>query len=228
MKTVMLIPYWHDYKLPKESVSHRDTLKIGGHTLLERAVKISGLVSNDNEPYIFTSYEKIHDLIDDDLEYQYLQRDKNLDRPEVSIEDIIEGFIKEVDADIIVLMHPRCPFLKPSTISNCIEQVISNKYNSAFIASSYKKLAWFEGKPLNYSLKTGDSTQHLGQLEPVILESSAVYVFRKDLFLKTRHRVSDNPYIKIVGRFEGFEIDTSDDYKIAELIVNAGLDRTEN
>jgi hypothetical protein len=38
--------------------------------------------------------------------------DSGLDSQEASIEDRVEKFLKNSNADIIVLMHPRCPFIK--------------------------------------------------------------------------------------------------------------------
>ena len=65
----------------------------------------------------------------------------------------------------------------------------------------------------------------LSELEPVLIESSSIYVFTRALFKKSRHHIGKNPYIKEVGHFEGFEVDNKDDLTIAELMINAGLDK---
>ncbi len=224
MKTVVMIPYWEKYRFPDDGINNRDTLNIGGHSLLERAVKIANDVENIDNVIIYSSNESVVKLLDDNIQYSFINRDPDLDDQNASIEDIIERFLAISDADNFVLMHPRCPFTRSKSITDCINKVIKDDYDSAFIATCYKKLAWYEGKPLNYSLNKGGSTQNVSQLEPVVLESSSVYVFTRELFEKTRRRIGINPYIKIVGRFEGFDIDCVDDYEIAELIVNAGLD----
>lgn len=125
-------------------------------------------------------------------------------------------------------MHPKCPFLRTASLAECINQVVDGSFDSAFIGSKHKKMAWFNKAPLNYSLESGGNTQSLSSLEPVIFESSSVYVFTRELFNNTRRRLSLNPYMKFVGHFEGFEIDQPEDFDIAELIVNAGLDVLEN
>ena len=141
----------------------------------------------------------------------------------MSIESITSDFLKESDADIVVLIHPKSPFLKPKTIQDCIEQVISGKFDSAFVASSIKKHAWYQGNRLNYS--SNEDTPALSKIDPVLIESCSVYVFTRDLFENTRHRIGENPYIKEVGHFEGFEVERVDDFNMAELIINAGLDK---
>jgi CMP-N-acetylneuraminic acid synthetase len=63
------------------------------------------------------------------------------------------------------------------------------------------------------------------ELESVLIESGSIYVFTRALFKKSRHRIGEKPYIKEVGHFEGFEIDNKDDLMMAELMINAGLDK---
>ena len=103
-----------------------------------------------------------------------------------------------------------------------LQKVKSGEYDSAFVVSQARKLAWFNGKPLNYTLSKDTPT--LSSIEPVVLESSSVYVFTRELFENTRHRISDKPFMMNVGHFEGFEVDTEDDYKMAELIINSGFE----
>jgi CMP-N-acetylneuraminic acid synthetase len=228
MKIVTMIPYWHEYRFPEQSVSNRDTLKIGGYSLIERAVDLVQNIEQVNEVIVYSSDEQVKKFLDSSLKYKFLKREVRLDDENISIEDIIESFLKKSDADVIVLMHPKCPFLKPKSLEDCINKVISGSFDSAFIGSKHQKLAWFKGEPLNYSLVSGDNTQSLSSLEPVIFESSSVYVFTRELFEKTRRRIGINPYMKFIGHFEGFEIDRSEDYEIAELIINAGLDALES
>ena len=49
----------------------------------------------------------------------------------------------------------------------------------------------------------------------------------KDHYDFSKMKGRKNPYIKFVSHFEGFEIDRAEDYEIAELIINAGLDVLE-
>ena len=129
--------------------------------------------------------------------------------------------MKNDDADIIVLWHIISPFLTPSTINECIEQVKSGKYNSAFTAIEIKKFCWFNGKPLNYSLS--QPTPRTQDILPLIVEQGHLYVFRREVFEKTKQRIDQNPYIKIIDHFEAHEISSLEDFRIADLIVNTGF-----
>ena len=124
-----------------------------------------------------------------------------------------------------MLIHPKSPFLKPKTIEECIAKVCSLEYDSSFTANIIRKPIWFNNRPLNFS--ENHDIPKISQLNPVIIETSSVYVFTRKLFTLKRSRVGDKPFIKKIGHFEGLEIETEDDYKMAELIINAGLNSEE-
>jgi CMP-N-acetylneuraminic acid synthetase len=224
MKTIALIPYWSGYSFPEESLGRRDVLLLGGQALINYTINTANKATEVDEVVIYASDDKIVALVNEQEKISFVRRDQDLDGQDVSIEDIIERYLSISDADLIVLLHPKNPFLKPATVSTCINKVKSGDYDSAFVVSKARKFAWYNGRPLNYSLD-GD-TPNLSQIEPIYLESSSVYVFGRDLFAKTRHRIGSKPYLHEVGHFEGFEVDRPDDYEIAELIVNAGFELT--
>ena len=146
-----------------------------------------------------------------------------LDSDRITIEDIIENFFQNSDADVVVLMHPKSPFIKFITIQSCIDKVASREFDSAFVAQSIKKHVWFKNERLNYS-KNSD-TPSLSSVYPILVEMSSVYVFTRELFNKHRRRIGLKPYIKEVGHLEGFEVDSLDDLEMSELIINSGLDK---
>lgn len=222
MKIVAMIPFWSGYMYPTGSLGRRDIVKLGGRPLINYTVHLANHVEMIDQVVIYSSNDQVMSLLDDSAKCSYLKREEDLDGQNVSIESIIERFVSVYDADIIVLMHPKSPFLKPESIADCISKVKSKEYDSAFLVTKARKLAWYKGKPLNYLLNT--DTPNLGSIASVVLESSSVYVFTKELFQRTRHRIGENPYMKEVGHFEGFEIDRLDDFEMAELIVNAGFE----
>ena len=224
MKIIAVIPYWSGYLFPDESINDRDAIKLGGRALINYTIDLASQVNAIDDVVIYSSNKKVLGLIDTQDRCSFLMRDKALDAHNVSIEDIIENFLLDSNADIVVLMHPKNPFLRKETIASCVEQVKSGRHDSAHVVSQARKLAWFNGKPLNYM--SSEDTPSLSSIEPVILESSSVYVFTRELFETKRTRIGDNPFMIEIGHFEGFEVDREDDYTIAELIINSGLEFT--
>ena len=223
MKIVALIPFWSEYQYVNNEIICRSLLEIGGKSLINRSIEILNRVALIDEVIIFSSSEKIIKHLDHNLQYKFLKRDQLLDSDKVSIEDIIESFFQNSDASIVVLMHPKSPFIKFRTIQSCVDKVASGEFDSAFVAQSIKKHVWFKNERLNYS-KNHD-TPSLSSIDPILIEMSSVYVFTRELFKKYRSRIGLKPYIKEISHFEGFEVESLDDFEMSELIINSGLDK---
>lgn len=217
MRIVGMIPA----RLGTDKVPFQNIKELGGIPLINYTVRTMNKVKLINEIIIFASEQTICKHISKGLKYAYRQRPAYLDSPDANIQDIISEFLKVDNAEIIVLWHITSPFVRPDTITECIEKVKSGEFDSAHTALQIKKFCWFKGKPLNYSLS--NPTPRTQDIEPVIVEQSALYVFKREVFEKTKQRISDKPYIKIIDHFEGHDIDTPDNFRIAELIVNTGF-----
>lgn len=221
MKVVGMIPYWMEYQLTSENDNNRNSLNLGGYHPLNYSINSLNLTKGIDQIIIYCSNENMLEFIDENLSVDFLSRPNFLDADDISIEDIIDEFFKVSDADIVVMLHPNSPFLRFSTIADCLDRVLSGHNDSAFTAYKSKKLAWYQGKPLNYSLK--DPTPQLQDLSPIIIEQSSLYIFSRDSYSKNRKRIGVSPYIKIIDHFEGHEINVKEDFQIAELIVNSGM-----
>jgi CMP-N-acetylneuraminic acid synthetase len=160
MKITALIPFWMDYKPLKSSLTCRSLIEISGKSLISRTIEITNHIKSISKTAIFTSNSKILDYIDNNVNYEFVQRSSDLDSDKASIEDIIDGFLQTSDADIIVLIHPKSPFIKPQTIEDCIQKVLTGRFDSALIVNNIKKHAWYKGRPLNY-LAHGDTPEDL-------------------------------------------------------------------
>ena len=102
----------------------------------------------------------------------------------------------------------------------CIEAVISGKYDSAFCAEKIQAFLWQDRKPLNFDATNLPRTQ---DLEPIYKETSGIYVFTKEVFLKYGRRIGVNPFVKCVGFKEMIDIDNPEDFDLAEALVDIVL-----
>lgn len=226
MKILAVIPYWSGYLFPEGNLESRDELKLGGRALIDYSVDLLSKAEEIDKIFIYSSDNKIMDLISDKNVCTHIQRHVNLDNQNVSIEKIIKSFLMKNDANIIILMHPKNPFLSLNTLNLCIDAVKSGKYDSACAVSKPQKLAWFQGSPLNYSI--GKDTPALSKVDKITLELSSLYVFTRQLFEEKYTRIGEDPFFVEVGHFEGFEIEREDDLEIGELIINAGLSKSKS
>ena len=92
----------------------------------------------------------------------------------------------------------------------------SGEYDSAFSSEKIQTFAWFEGRPLNYALDNIPRTQ---TIEPVYIETSAFFIFSRELWCGRGRRIGDRPYMAVVDRIEGLDIDYPEDFAMAEIIA---------
>ena len=126
--------------------------------------------------------------------------------------EIYRSFIETVDADVYVLAHTTSPFTKTETIENALSHILSGECDSAFSAERVQTFAWYQGKAINYDLNDVPRTQ---DMEPIWVETSAFYMFKKEIFTEHNRRIGFHPYIQEVSGIEAVDIDTKQDYDFA-------------
>lgn len=204
-------------KLNSERLPRKNVLPLNGIPLVNYVLRTLNNVKSVDDTIVFASEPSIVEYIEDNLNYTYLERPAYLDTNEAKVQDFIGEFLKREKAEIIVLFHITSPFITPETVSECIENVMSGKHDSSFTALEAKRFAWYKGEPLNYSLDK--PTPRTQDLEPVLFEQSGLYVFRREVFEESGRRIASNPFMKIVSEFEGHDIDTPEDFQLAELMI---------
>lgn len=210
MKTVALIPI----KLDSKRVPQKNIKPFFDGTPLMHFIQKACLASKCiDEIYIYCSDERIRDYILPGV--KFLQRPAFLDGDDKNANDIIAEFMKEIDADIYVNTHTTSPFAKTETIDDCIMNVASGEYDSAFCAEAIRTFMWENGRPMNFDPNHFPRTQDL----PLIYgETCIAYVFTRKSFYKYHRRLGCKPFIKQVGKIEALDIDYPEDFDICNAI----------
>ena len=164
--------------------------------------------------YCFCSDEKITNYLPEGV--LFLKRDPKLDENETKGIDIYKSFINLVDSDVYCICHATSPFITKESIINGLNKVILENYDSSFSASKIQTFTWFRNKPINYDFNNVVRTQ---DIEPIYWETSAFYIFEKEILDKHNRRIGFNPYIVETNRIESIDIDEKEDYDLAKKII---------
>lgn len=210
MKTVALVPI----RLNSQRVSGKNLRLLGGEPLMCHILRTLTRVEGIDEVYVFCSDERIVELLPEGV--RFLKRSDELDRDTTLGREIYDAFTARVEADLYVLAHATSPFIRPETIAGALDKVRSGEYDSAFSAEKIQTFAWYEGRPLNYALDNIPRTQ---TIEPVYIETSAFFIFPRELWCAHHRRIGDRPYMAVVERVEGLDIDYPEDFAMAEIIA---------
>lgn len=210
MKTVAFVPI----RLNSKRVVGKNLKMLGNKPLLCYILDTLVNVKRIDEVYVYCSSEEIIKYLPQGV--KFLKRPEFLDRDETLGKEIYEEFTKTIDADVYVLAHTTSPFMKVTTVENALSKILDEGYDSAFSAEKIQTFAWFNGKTLNYDLKEIPRTQ---TIEPVYVETSAFFMFKREIWKVHKQRIGFNPYFAIVDKIEGVDIDWPEDFEFAEKIL---------
>lgn len=214
MSIVAIMPI----KLVNERCPGKNTRMLGGKPLLQWELdnlKKTNLCDSIN---VYCSSEDVIPFLPQDV--NFIKRSPQLDLPTANFTQIFSSFISQIDADIYVYAHATAPYITDKTMVECISAVVSGEYDSSFCAVRLHDYLWQDGEPLNFDATNLPRTQ---DLKPIYQETSGVYVFTKAVFEKYHRRIGNHPFIKEVSFKESVDIDTPEDFKLAEALVNISL-----
>lgn len=214
MKIVAIMPI----KLNNERLPGKNTKLLGGKPLLQHELDNLLATKLCESIYVYCSNEAIKDYLPKGV--YFLKRPEFLDLPTSNFTQIFENFMATVDSDIYVYAHATAPFITKETMEECINGVKSGEFDSSFCATKIQDYLWQDGKPMNFEATNLPRSQ---DLKPIYRETSGVYVFTKDVFLKLKRRIGVNPFIKEVSYKEAVDINNPEDFSLAEALVNINI-----
>lgn len=205
-------------KMNNERLPGKNTKELGDKPLIHYVQDYLNKTEEISEKYVFCSNETIKEFLLPGIEF--MKRDEYLDLPSSNFTQIFGAFMEKVDADIYVYAHATAPFVSLETINECINAVKSGEFDSAFCAEKIQDYLWKDGEPMNFDATNLPRSQ---DIEPIYRETSGVYVFRKEVFLKYKRRIGIKPYIKEVSYKEAVDINTAKDFELAVAMLDASL-----
>ena len=207
-KIVSFIPI----KLNNQRLPGKNLMELEGRPLCDYIFHTISKVEAITDRYVYCSDESIKGYLNYGL--KFLKRDEYLDGFQVKGLDIIEHFVRDVDADIYVLTHVTQPFTKADSIAGALDKVLYEGYDSAFSCTQIQDYCWYDGKPLNYDRKDIVTTQNL---QPVYMETGAFFIFRREVFTELHQRIGNHPYMCVIDAIEAIDIDTAEDFEFAKV-----------
>ena len=149
------------------------------------------------------------------------------DRPEkicgdfLSMNLIIADDIANVDADIYLMTHTTNPLVSVDSINAALEKFIprldDRTADSLFTVNKIQTRFYdANAKAINHD---PDRLLRTQDLEPWYEENSNLYLFTKVSFNQTQARIGKMPIMLETPPFESIDIDTPDDWALAEVTV---------
>ncbi len=208
--TVAFVPM----KLNNERLPGKNTLPFAdGRPLFHSILRQLACVTQIQKIYVYCSDPSIRELLPPGVEL--VLRSDSLDASTTKINEVIQAFAKDVEADTYVMAHATAPFLSAGSISRMAQSVAIGAHDSAISVLAIREFLWRQSQPLNYDPTNIPRTQ---DLEEIWAETSGAWVFGKALALQGR-RVGENPALIEVSKIEAMDINEAGDFVIAQAVL---------
>lgn len=177
--------------------------------------------------YIDTdSIEIINKLNDYHPNVVVYKRDNNLLGHKISVNLLIENFIKRFNLDCYISqIHVTSPFLKVETINMSFDILRKGEFDSVAGSNLIKSRLWNKDSnkfiPINHDPKKLIQTQ---DLPDIFEDNSSLYTFHTSSFLTNKNRICNNPYFMVVDFPENVDIDTEDDWNMVNYYLRKKID----
>ncbi|WP_251549837.1 cytidylyltransferase domain-containing protein [Neobacillus muris] len=211
MRVVAFVPI----KLNSQRLPHKNILPLGEYSLSWYIFHTLLQINQIDEVCVFCSDEQIMSYLPKGV--KFVKRDSCLDGDLVKGSEIYQSFIETVDSDIYLLAHTTSPFMTRHSVDNALSNVLNQSYDSALSVQKKQTFVWYKGETLNYNLHDVPRTQ---DIEPVYIETSGFYIFKKEHFLTYGRRIGFKPYFQELDDTEAIDIDTREDYDFAQQILD--------
>jgi len=210
MKIVAFVPI----KFYSQRLENKNFLLLDNKPKCSHIFDTLNKVERIDEIYVYCSNSKIMNCIPNNI--KLLTRSSTLDSNNTLGIELYQDFCSRVSADIYILAHATSPFISYQSINKGLDSILIDNYDSSLSVKQVNNFVWYQAKPLNYSINHIPRTQ---TIEPIYLETSGFYIFKQEVINKLYTRIGDNPYLVIVDNKEGIDIDTEEDFVIAQHMI---------
>ena len=213
MKTVAFVPIkLNNERFPGKNVRPFTNGKPLICYILDTLLK----VENVDERYVYCSSEEIIPYLPEGI--RFLKRDPYYDLSTTPFNEVLTSFAELVEADVYVLSHATAPFMTAESIALGVDKVVNGNHECALAVNKLQEFMWKDGRPFNYQVESIPRTQ---DLPAMYTETCGLYVYTRDVILGKKRRVGDRPYLIEVSRIEACDINTREDFIIADAIFQA-------
>ena len=186
--------------------------------------------SNIDELYLNTDSQYIVDVAKEiySNKLNYYIRPPHLGSSKAKLDDFVYDFMINFPSDITIFFNPCCLFLKTETIDKAITYFIENNLDSLCASRVAQTLCFLNNKPINFSFNVAQPRTQ--DLDAIHCQTCAFFIWKTKTF---KNDYEKNSAGNFCGKFQSYglstlesiDIDTEEDYLIAESILLGKKDK---
>jgi len=197
-------------------IKNKNIKTFNGKPLVYWSIKVAKQSKYIDDVIVSTDSKKISNISKKfGARVPFLRSKKNSKDKSLSSSLVIE-VLKKIDGefDIIILLQPTSPLRNVNDVDRSIELLIKNKSNN--VVSVIKTKAKEVSKLFLKNSSINNLVKHEKSFK--FLLNGAIFVIKKDFFLKKKIFVSNNTSIWVMPNFRSIDIDVGEDFSKAQKI----------
>jgi N-acylneuraminate cytidylyltransferase len=149
----------------------------------------------------------------------YFKREPYYASSDCSQSDFFHNLAKTTNSDIIIHSPCTSPLVKVDTMYDAINRFIISNNDSCNSVGLVKDYLWLNNLPLNYEI-LNNNVPNSQDLPDVLKLTFGFNIISKELMVKQRNVVGNNPLFYMVDEIEETDIDTQLDFELAQFLVS--------
>jgi CMP-N-acetylneuraminic acid synthetase len=186
---------------------------------------------NIDDIVISTDIEEVESIVKkySDSRLKIFWRDEVLAGDLVSTEDVLINVLEKLKdrehVSSVVTLLPTSPFRKSESIEKCIQLFYEKNADSvSTINKTRLKIGGFDVGTTEFSLLDSATPAEMHKIEPTYYDNPAIYVTKPSVLLQEKFILGKKNCGFLLGTVEGFDINTEEEWLVAECIAQRKLD----
>jgi len=208
-------------KCHSERVPRKNLRPLGGKPLLDHVLRaVLEAIENFDDVWVDTDCDEISSIVRENFSKVRVHRRAGPALgTRTSMTAVLQSFLSTLEPDDVFQTHVTNPFLDSETIDGAVQSFREARkagFDSLFASRTIQARFWdanFEA--VNHEPSELIPTQ---SLPPLLLETSTFYIFPSEMLMKSGNRIGKNPLNYEVSEKVGFDIDTEQDFELAEIL----------
>ena len=213
MKITAVIPI----RKGSQRVKDKNLRAFANTTLLEIKLNMLLQVPEIDSIVVNTNSEKAIDVVNNkykNTKVSFHRREEYYASSQCSGSEFFKHLAEVTDTDVFIYTPCTSPFVKPQTVSKCINQFLTHpEYDCVATVSLIKEFMWLNGKPINYDPLHAPNSQNLPD---IVALNFGTTVTSRQTIIENSNIIGKYPQFVITDEIEAVDIDTPLDFYIAE------------
>ncbi len=214
--------------IPARLGSKRIPKKMGEKPLIQYPIDLAKSSKRFSDIWVTTESEELGKIIEK-MGASFHKRSSELATDTATNREFTYDFLKAHKCDYVIMINPTSPLLRQETMNHFLDYVQEHNFDTVLSVIIEKEEIFFKGQPLNFSYDKKVNSQ---MLEPIETICWALTAWKRETFLKLQQENINPVFGGTIGRFsipkdESCDLDTLEDWNIAEGILNSRMNKFE-